>query len=699
MRIASSMPRTFSPVPIPPSQINRGLLTSTTEGAAVPAGDPVLTAERGYLAQARADLRRMREHTLSLRALGGDRVSEAYLAAALYRRAKSLADDPSVPLFFGRIDLETDESFHIGRRHVMDAAGDPVVVDWRADVSGAFYRATRMDRHGVTRRRRFGFAGGEITSYEDEHLSDTTERHVRSRILTEEIERPRVGPMRDIVATIQPEQYDVVSADLDQTICVQGAPGTGKTAVGLHRAAYLLHAHRTRLARSGVLVVGPNHAFMHYIGQVLPALGEVEVRQVTVAELVEGVPVRSADPSPAAALKGDPRMAEVIRRAVWRHVQEPTDALVVPRGTRRWRVPAHEVGEAIEALRQRHDPYSVGRALLPQRLAHLVLLRMEASAEVTDDRVQDAVARTRPVRQLVDSVWPAVDSVRLVMRLLGEPEYLADVAGDLLTDDERRSIRWTRPARGPGSAPWTHADAVLVDEARGAIERIPTVGHVVLDEAQDLSPMELRAVGRRASTASATVLGDIAQGTTPWATESWAAALDHLDARDAHVEVLRQGFRVPAAVVALSARLLPTIAPAVDPPEPVRTNPGRLDIVPVDDVVAGATAALSDVAAREGSVGVIAADADADRLRAALEAAGSDIGAVDDGDDQRLVLVPASLAKGLEFDHVIVVEPAVIAAAEPRGLRRLYVVLTRAVSSLTIVHAQPLPVALSRDQV
>jgi DNA helicase IV len=156
---------------------------------------------------------------------------------------------------------------------------------------------------------------------------------------------------------------------------------------------------------------------------------------------------------------------------------------------------------------------------------------------------------------------------------------------------------------------------------------------------------------------------------------------------------------VPAAVVALSARLLPTIAPAVDPPEPVRTNPGRLDIVPVDDVVAGATAALSDVAAREGSVGVIAADADADRLRAALEAASSDIGAVDDEDDQRLVLVPASLAKGLEFDHVIVVEPAVIAAAEPRGLRRLYVVLTRAVSSLTIVHAQPLPVALSRDQV
>jgi DNA helicase IV len=661
----------------------------------VPAVDPVLTAERSHLEQARADLRRMREHTISLKALGGDRVSEAYLQAALYRRARSLVDDPSIPLFFGRIDLDTDESFHIGRRHVMDVAGDPVVVDWRAGISGAFYRATRSDRYGVRLRRRFGFAGAEITSYEDEHLADSTESDLTSRILTDEIERPRVGPMRDIVATIQPEQYDVVSADLDQTICVQGAPGTGKTAVGLHRAAYLLHAHRTRLARNGVLVVGPNRAFMHYIGQVLPTLGEVDVRQVTVAELVEGVPVRSVDPPAVAMLKGDPRLAQVVHDAVWQHVRTPVAALVVPRGTRRWRIPAPEIADAISALRDRGDPYSVGRELLPQRLAHLVLLRMEAIGEITDDRVQDAVARSRPVRELVNVVWPALDPVRLVMRLLSEPEFLADAAGDRLDADERRMIRWARPVRGPRSAPWSHADAVLVDEARGAVERIPTVGHVVLDEAQDLSAMELRAVGRRAGTSSATILGDIAQGTTPWATESWSAALDHLGTTAAHVEVLRQGFRVPAAVVALSARLLPTIAPTVEPPEPVRANPGRLDIVPVEDVGIGAAAALEHVARREGSVGLIAADADVRRLRAVVEGSGTAVGSLDDEHDPRLVLVPASLSKGLEFDHVIVVEPAAIVAAEPRGLRRLYVVLTRAVSSLTIVHAQPLPAALS----
>lgn len=665
-----------------------------------PDGDATLAAERDYLRRARDDLRRMREHTLSLTAQGGDAVSEGYLQAALDRRSRALVDDPSVPLFFGRIDVgqRPPESFHIGRRHVMDASGDPVVVDWRADVSRAFYRATRRDPHGVTLRRRFGFARGEITSYEDEHLGDTTAADVTSRILTEEIERPRVGPMRDIVATIQPDQDEVVRADLDRTVCVQGAPGTGKTAVGLHRAAYLLHAYRRRLARSGVLVVGPNRAFLHYIGQVLPALGEVDVRQVTVAELVESVPVRRLDPPEVAAMKGDARQAEVVRRAVWGHLREVSEPLVVPRGTRRWRVPAHEVAEAVAALRARGDTYGVGRSLLPQRLAHLVLLRMEAAGLITDDRVQDAVARSRPVRDHVEAVWPAVDPIRLTMRLLGEPGYLDEVAGDLLDPAERRRLQWDRPARGPRTAQWSHADAVLVDEARGVVERTDTVGHVVLDEAQDLSPMELRAVGRRAATGSATVLGDIAQGTTPWATGSWTEALGHLGARDAHVEVLRRGYRVPAAVVALASRLLPSIAPSVAPPEPVRTNPGRLDVVHVDDgtpIAAATVRVVAHVSAREGSIGIIAADVLVGSLRRALLDADVAIGSAEDEDDPRLMLVPATVSKGLEFDHVVVVEPAQIVGAELRGLRRLYVVLTRAVSSLVIVHAEPLPELLA----
>ncbi|HSI94223.1 MAG TPA: AAA family ATPase, partial [Jiangellaceae bacterium] len=546
-----------------------------------PTADPALVAERDYLRRARDHLRRMREHTRSLTARAGDPVSQAYLEAALYRRAKALADDPDVPLFFGRID-RADELFYIGRRHVMDEAGDPVVIDWRADVSRAFYRATRRDPQGLVLRRRYGFDRGELTSYEDEHLTDSTEPDVTSRILTEEIERPRVGPMRDIVATIQPEQDEVVRAPLSRTVCVQGAPGTGKTAVGLHRAAYLLHAYRDRLARSGVLVIGPNKAFLHYIAQVLPTLGEVDVRQVTVAELVEGVPVRRADPPDVATLKGDARLAEVIRRAVWSHLRMPTEALVIPRGSRRWRIPAAELTDAVTTLRDRGDTYSAGRALLAQRIAHLVLTRLEAGGEITDDRVQNAVARSRPVRDCVDSVWPAVDPVRMMMRLLSEPEVLAGAAAGLLDPEEQRLVLWDRPARGPRSAPWSHADAVLVDEARGVLERTPGVGHVVLDEAQDLSPMELRAVGRRAALGSATVLGDIAQGTTPWATSSWDVALRYLGRPDAVIEELRSGFRVPAAVVELAADLLPAIAPGLAPPVPVRANPGLLEIVPSD---------------------------------------------------------------------------------------------------------------------
>ena len=397
----------------------------------MPPPDPGLTAEREYLRQARDDLRRMREHTMSLTAQAGDAVSQAYLELALYRRAKALEDDPDVPLFFGRID-RPDERFYIGRRHVMDRSGDPVVIDWRADVSRAFYRASRHDPQGLVLRRRYGFDRGELTSYEDEHLSDPDEHDVASRILVEEIERPRIGPMRDIVATIQPEQDEVVRAGLDRAVCVQGAPGTGKTAVGLHRAAYLLHAFRERLARAGVLVVGPNDAFLHYIAQVLPTLGEVDVQQVTVAELVESVPVSRVDPPDVAMLKGDVRMAEVISRAIWSHLNQPAEAIVIPRGSRRWRIPAHRLATAVDALRPRGDTYSPGRALLPQRIAHLVLTRLEAGGEITDDRVQNMIARSRPVRDFVDDVWPPVDPVRIVMRLLSDPELLARAADGLI---------------------------------------------------------------------------------------------------------------------------------------------------------------------------------------------------------------------------------------------------------------------------
>jgi DNA helicase IV len=673
-----------------------------------PDSDPVLEAERDHLTTSRAALAAMRAKTGALEIHSADRVNTEFLKAALWRRMKELEDDPDVPLFFGRLDyaVPKEETFHIGRRHVSDEAGDPLVVDWRADISTPFYRASRTEPMGVRRRRRFGFTHGAMTAFEDEDLtadsaspSDEHSDILTSSILEGEIERPRSGPMRDIVATIQPEQDVIVRSGVADTICVQGAPGTGKTAVGLHRAAYLLYAYRDQLSRSGVLVVGPNASFLRYIGDVLPALGEIEARQTTVEDLVARV--RIAGPGPAAAdlLKGDARMAQVLHRAVWAGIGTPTEALVVPRGSHRWRVPAYEAEELITELRSRGVRYGAGRTMLPQRLAHAILLRMEAAGDSPDDRVQNAVARSRPVKAYADELWPAVDPVKLVFRLLTDADYLAAYADGILTAEEQALLRWDKPVRSPGKAPWSAADATLVDEVTDLVERTPSLGHVVLDEAQDLSAMQLRAVGRRCSTGSMTILGDIAQGTTPWATPSWDTALRHLGKDGAHTEELTAGFRVPGQVIEYAARLLPSIAPGLTPPTAVRRARGELTIDRVGDSLDAAADTVVSVVGRLGSIGMIVPDAMVDAARKALQARAVSYAVLGDEDDvdAHVDVVPAGLAKGLEFDHVVLVEPAAIVAGEAderTGLRRLYVCLTRAVTSLAVLHHDDLPAVL-----
>jgi DNA helicase IV len=693
--------------------------------SAAAGGDPVLGAERDHLRHSREYLRLMRENVLSLRAMGGDPVSEEYLKADLYRRAQALTDLPDTPLFFGRLDYAertvgpaavpdlhgaadavAGERFHIGRRHVHDTGGRPVVIDWRAPVSRPFYRASQAEPMGLALRRRFGFSGGELTAYEDEDFTaagrgpQPAAGPAASRIMIEEIERPRSGPMRDIVATIQPDQDDIVRASADTSVCVQGAPGTGKTAVGLHRVAYLLYAHAERMRRGGVLVVGPNRAFLAYIRNVLPALGELDVTQMSVTDLLAAVPVRGADTEPAGLIKGDARMAEVLRRALWEQVTEPAEAIVVPRGSRRWRVPGHELAELVGELRQRGVRYEAGRQMLSHRIAARVLTRMEAAGETCDDRTHEAVRRTAPVRALVDAAWPKADPVRLVFRLLSDPGLLARAGDGLLAADEQAAISWAAsgvPPRGPRSARWSAADAVLIDEAQDLIERTPSLAHVVVDEAQDLSPMQCRAIGRRCATGSATVLGDIAQGTTPWAAQSWPELLGHLGKQDAGQRVLDTGYRVPRQILDFASRLLSGIAPGLAAARSVRQDPGSLVISSAAEAeLPGLLAtACAQVRARPGSAAVIAADDQVPRLSAVLRRAGLEHAVLDgSGDPAPLAIVPVTLAKGLEFDHVIVVEPARIAAGAQRGLQRLYVALTRAVSTLTVLHTTPLPAPL-----
>ncbi|MFD5897501.1 HelD family protein [Streptomyces sp. NPDC060366] len=657
----------------------------------------------------------MREdvQSLDIRDVTANWVNAAVLGAQIEDRIKALADLSHTPLFFGRLDYEhavgadeaegaEGERFYIGRRHVHDADGDPMVIDWRAPVSQPFYQASKKNPLDVGLRRRFGYTAGELTAYEDEHLSDPTEAAHSSKLLQAEIERPRVGPMRDIVATIQPEQDEIVRSGLGGSVCVQGGPGTGKTAVGLHRVAYLLYAHRERLARTGTLVIGPNASFLHYIEQVLPALGELEVKQATVDELVASGPgqvrVLGADSAATAVVKGDARMARVLRRAVRSHVTLPTEPVMVVRGSRRWRLSAYELEELVRELLDRDIRYGAAHDALPQRIAHAVLVQMERSGEAPDDRVQDAVARNPAVKAAVKAMWPAVDPAKLVLRLLSDADFLAEHAQGLLTDDEQKVLLWTKPPRSLKTAKWSSADAVLIDEANDLVSRTHSLGHVVLDEAQDLSPMQYRAVGRRCSTGSATVLGDLAQGTTPWATASWAEALAHLGKPEAVVEELTAGFRVPREVIAYASRLLPAISPGLTEVASVRESPGSLEVRAVEAATldAAVVGACGESLRHEGSIGLIAADARIPALAAALSAAG--LAYLAPGEEttaaSRLTLVPASLAKGLEYDYVVLDEPSAVVTGEPderTGLRRLYVALTRAVSGLTVIHGAPLP--------
>jgi DNA helicase IV len=465
----------------------------------------------------------------------------------------------------------------------------------------------------------------------------------------------------------------------------------------------LLYAHRDQLSRSGVLVVGPNESFLGYIGDVLPALGEIDARQTTAEGLLRestGAKVRGVDNPAVATLKGDARLAEVLARALWSSISEAKEPLAVPYGSRVVRVPAHGIAAAIASLRDRGVRYESGRKLLSQRLAHEVLLRLEAQGETTDDRVQNAVARAGPVRSVVAAVWPLVTPAGLLFRLWTDAEALAAAADGILSESEQAMLTWSAPPRTAGSAKWSLPDLALLDELGDLLDRTGSVGHVILDEAQDLSPMALRAVGRRATTGSITVLGDLAQATTPWGARDWGVALAHLGKPDADVTELTEGFRVPGAVIEYAARLLPSIAPGLTAPRSVRHNRGDLDLRLVGEPVMALADAAAEMAVREGTVGVIVADPQLAAARTAL----AHIPYIELGQastteafEAHLDLVPASLAKGLEFDHVLLVDPAAIVAAEAdelTGWRRLYVCLTRAVTSLVVLHDGNLPAPL-----
>ncbi|MEU9626312.1 AAA family ATPase [Streptomyces luteogriseus] len=666
-----------------------------------PALQYVLDRERAHHERCRTALAAMVEGAGEQVVIGEDVSASGadaeVLGYQLRSRAKALRELPEGPLFFGALQ-GGDGTLHLGRLRISEhPAEPPLVVDWRAPVSRAFYQASARDPQGVAVRRRFGWAPGsrgdsaDLTGLEDEHLEQGESRD--SEIVARELERPRVGPMRDIAATIQPEQDDLVRGDLALSVCVQGAPGTGKTAVGLHRAAFLLYTHPQRIRRGGLLILGPNRTFLSYIAEVLPALGETGVRQSTLGEEIARCEVRGVDDERAAVVKHDARMAEVLRRALYARVRAEGNGaeIALPDGAYRWRVTAGQLARIVAEVREEEPPYGVGRERVRARIVRCLREQVERRAGPPPNAWVRRVERARPVSAYVDAVWPRVRPEEVVAELLGDEEVLASAAEGLLDAGEQRALRWERPPRSWKSARWSAADLVLLDEVAGLIGHPEGYGHVVVDEAQDLSPMECRAIARRARFGSLTVLGDLAQGTTPWAARSWRTVLAHLGKPDAVEVALTTGFRVPQAVVGLANRLLERLDVDVPAARSLRGDGElRMRETTVDGVPGAVVAAVRDALGREGSVGVVAADADVPRVRAALDAAG--IAAA--GPDElgaRVALVPASVVKGLEYDHVVAVEPAAIAEAEERGLHRLYVVLTRAVSRLEVVRGRELP--------
>jgi DNA helicase IV len=693
----------------------------------------------------------------------------------------------------------TVESFHIGRLALSDADHEPLVVDWRAPVAEPFYRATGAHPMGLRRRRHFLTAGRRVLDLEDELFAPGGSEGAAetlglsgSSVLMAALRRAHTGRMRDIVATVQAEQDEIIRAPLSGVLVVQGGPGTGKTAVALHRAAYLLYTHRFPLEGQGVLVVGPNPTFLRYIDQVLPSLGETGVELSTATGLYRWARPTATESPAAARLKGDPRMARFVRRAVLQRERPLRKAVQIPYGRWALTLSPEASAEIVAAAKRRSGPHNARRriveTLLWQHLWEQLTAQVErwagpsptgnegekdagaAGAAPPGQRrpaeLGDALRRRPEVVEALERMWPRLTAEGLWHDLLGAKPLIDVAAGGILSPGEAEVLYRPRSA-SEQEVPWTPADIPLLDEASWLLgplrhepvdERQPrTHGHIVVDEVQDLTPMELRMVGRRSLSGSMTLVGDIAQATGPWAPGSWNDVVAHLPARRGwRMANLSVSYRAPSEVMELAAAVLAAALPGVEAPEPVRQTGQGPRFLPWDGLGAGdgpgagdglgagdgpgagdglgagdgpgagdgldggdgggtfgalvartvneeVRAVVSTSGGEDGSVGVLVPAALMDEVRAALDHSGVIAGEVGAGAlDVQVSLLALTNAKGLEFDSVVVVEPARIVSEQGQGLRALYVALTRCTRRLAIVYREALPEPLAewltRDQ-
>ena len=622
-------------------------------------------------------------------------------------------------LVFGRLDTDEEhgsDSYYIGRMSVADQEQEPVVVDWRAPVAEAFYRATGPQPMGLARRRHFTSRGRTLLNLEDELFGDAVhgqdggialsadDRIQGHGALINALETARAGKLGDIVATIQGEQDEIIRSPLSGVLVVQGGPGTGKTVVALHRAAYLLYTHRFPLDGQGVLVIGPNRLFLGYIDQVLPSLGEAGVELAVLADLVDREPVRGDDVPAVARVKGDSRMAHVVRKAIADRQRPLREDVRVGMGAQTLTLTVAASERIVRDAHRRYRLHNPGRKLVEQQVFEA--LAASARNPVRPEEVRDQLRRHPTVVEALEWMWPLLTPSQLLHDLFGSRALIQLASRRWLDDDEQRLLHRPRSA-SVRDVVFTAHDVPLLDEARellgprrrrkGVDDAIRTYGHIVVDEVQDLSPMQLRMIGRRSLNGSLTIVGDIAQATGAWAHENWDEILEHLPTkRGVRRSELTVGYRIPSSNMEMAARVLRLAAPQLTPPRSVREggDPPIVERAGADrlaELVAEVTRTERDEI-EPGSLAVIVPATFLEPVSAALDAAGIRHGrATRQGLNEPVTVVPVGMVKGLELDASVVVEPAAIVDEEAQGLRALYVALTRSTKRLAIVHERPLP--------
>jgi DNA helicase IV len=689
--------------------------------------------------------------------------SERDAFATLYEQRLSQLRAVEDRLCFGRFDTVEAGRRYVGRIGLSDDDRRQLLIDWRAPAARLFYQATAAAPGDVVRRRHLTTRDRTVTAIEDEVLdlngidaADVSTLAGEGALLAA-LNAKRTGRMGDIVATIQAEQDDVIRAELPGVLVVQGGPGTGKTAVALHRAAYLLYTHRERLARSGVLLVGPNETFLRYIEKVLPSLGETGVVMVTPGGLFPGVVATSDDVADVAALKGDVRMVEVIAAAVRQRQRVPDEPRTLNVEGHQLVLRPHVVANARAHARRGQKPHNLARVGYVKELLdglasqYARLLGVQLSADNRSELMAD-LRESADVRREVNLTWMPLTPQGLLESLYADPMRLAAAAPYLDADQ----LALFRRDRG---TPWTISDVPLLDEAaellgdddtggyelrrlaaqqrqseieyargalqisggagglvsaealagrfadegptlsaaeRAAVDRTWAYGHVVVDEAQELSAMTWRLLMRRCPAKSMTVVGDVAQTGSAAGAGSWAEVLDPYVAGRWRLTELTVNYRTPAQVMLLASAVLAAAGVETKAPRSVRDGdvpPSAHAVSPGDDEAMAAVVRAEVELLGEGKLAVIAPPAlVADVHRALAAALPDDVVAVGTGAlDAPVAVLAVNQAKGLEFDAVVLVEPARILAASARGANDLYVAMTRPTQRLCVVHSEPLP--------